>query len=40
MLVTHVGSEARMTSALAAMAALDEVRDAPVLLRLLAEDTP
>ncbi len=39
-LVTHVGSEARMTSALAAMAALDEVRDAPVLLRLLAEDTP
>lgn len=39
-LVTHVGSEARMTEALAAMRALDEVRDTPVMLRLLAEDTP
>ena len=37
-LVTHIGAEARMTRALEAMRAMDEVRDAPVLLRLLAED--
>jgi homoserine dehydrogenase len=37
-LVTHVGSEARMTRALDAMRGMDEVRDEPVLLRLLTED--
>ena len=37
-LVTHVGSEARMNAAVYAMRDMDEVRGEPVLLRLLAED--
>jgi homoserine dehydrogenase len=39
-LVTHVGSEARMNAALHAMRAMDDVRGEPVLLRLLAEEGP
>ena len=37
-LVTHVGSEARMNAAVRAMRAMGEVRGEPVLLRLLAEE--
>jgi homoserine dehydrogenase len=36
-LVTHVGREAQMASAIAAMRGMDEVRGEPVLLRLLVE---
>jgi len=36
-LVTHVGSEAQMAAAIAAMREMDEVRGDPVLLRLLAD---
>jgi homoserine dehydrogenase len=37
-LVTHMGSEARMNAALDAMRDMEEVRGEPVLLRLLAEE--
>ncbi len=37
-LVTHVGSEARMNAAVRAMREMPDVRGEPVLLRLLAED--
>ena len=37
-LVTHVGSEARMNAAVRAMRVMSDVRGEPVLLRLLAGD--